>query len=130
MEAIGLRTLSRHVAIVDDDAPMRVALARLLRIHGIESRGYPSAPAFLAALPSAMPYCLIVDVNMPGMTGLDLQRELLSLGVHLPTIVITGIEDESIAASAKGLGAAAFLYKPLTRDDLMAAIHVAAKKRH
>src|SRR5262245_4588416 len=124
---------SGHVAILDDDASTRVALARLLRVHGIDSRGYPSARAFLAALPSAMPYCLIVDVNMPGTTGLDLQRELLKLGAHIPTIVITAVEDESIAEAAS-LGAAAFLTKPLDHDmligtiNLMAAINVGAKK--
>lgn len=124
---------SGHVAIVDDDASTREALARLLRVHGIDSRGYPSARAFLAALPSAMPYCLIVDVNMPGMTGLDLQRELLKLGVHIPTIVITAVDDESVAEAAS-LGAAAFLAKPLDHDlligaiNLMAAINVVAKK--
>src|SRR5262245_9074266 len=114
---------SGHVAIVDDDASTRVALARLLRAHGIESRGYPSARAFLAALPPAMPYCLIVDVNMPGMTGFDLQRELLRLGVHIPTIAITGVEDESIAEAAS-LGAAAFLTKPLDHDVLIGAINL------
>ena len=125
---------SGHVAIVDDDASTRVALARLLRVHGIDSRGYPSARAFLAALPSAMPYCLIVDVNMPGKTGLDLQLELLKLGVHIPTIVITAVEDESAAEAAASLGAAAFLTKPLDHDlligaiNLMAAINVVAKK--
>jgi len=119
---------SGHVAIVDDDASIRVALARMLRVHGSDSRAYPSARAFLAELPAAMPYCLIVDVNMPGMTGLDLQCELLMLGVRVPTIVITGVEDENIAARARDLGASAFLYKPLTSDALMAAIKAAANK--
>ena len=119
---------SEHVAIVDDDASMRVALARLLHAHGIDARGYPSARAFLAVLPTTMPWCLILDVDMPGMTGLDLQRELLRLGVHVPTVVITGVGDETIAASAKALGAIAFLSKPFSRDALMAAINVAAKE--
>jgi len=119
---------SGHVAIVNDDSSMCVALARLLRVHGIDSRSYPSARAFLAALPSAMPYCLIVDVDMPGMTGLEMQRELLKLGVHIPTIVITGVEDDSIAARAKSIGAITFLPKPLAQDALMAAINAAAKK--
>jgi FixJ family two-component response regulator len=90
---------SGYIAIVDDDAPIREALARLLRAHGIKSRSYPSARAFLKALPSDMPDCLIVDINLPEMTGLELQRELLNLGIHIPTIVITGVDEESIAAS-------------------------------
>ena len=84
-----MQQLSGHVAIVDDDASMRVALARLLAVHKIDCRTYPSARAFLASLPSAMPICLILDVDMPEMTGLDLQRELLRLSVQIPTIVIT-----------------------------------------
>ena len=117
------------VAIVDDDASIREALARLLRVHGINSRNYPSARAFLEALPFHMPDCLIVDVNMPEMTGIELQRELLNRGIRIPTIVITASNDKSIAASAASLGAAAFLLKPVPRDALMAAIN-SAKKRH
>jgi FixJ family two-component response regulator len=70
---------SGYVAIVDDDASMRGALARLLRVHGINSRNYPSARAFLEALSSRVPDCLIVDVNMPDMTGIELQCELFEL---------------------------------------------------
>ena len=74
---------SGYVAIVDDDASMREALARLLRVHGINSWNYPSAraflEAFLEALPSHVPDCLIVDVNMPDMTGIELQCELFEL---------------------------------------------------
>ena len=118
-----------YVAIVDDDASMRKALARLLRIHGINSRSYPSARVFLEGLSSGMPDCLIVDVNMPEMTGIELQRELLNRGVRIPTIVITASNDKSIAASAASLEAAAFLVKPVPRNALMAAIN-SAKKRH
>ena len=120
---------SGYVAIVDDDASLREALARLLRVQGINSRNYPLARAFLEALPSHTPDCLIVDVNMPDMTGTELQCELLNYGVRIPTIVITGSDDKSIAASALSLGALAFFLKPVTRDPLMAAIK-SAKKWH
>jgi FixJ family two-component response regulator len=119
-----------YVAIVDDDPSIRNALARLLRVHGINSRSYPSARAFLEVLPSHMPDCLIVDVNMPDMNGIELQRELLNCGVSIPTIVITASDDnKSFAASAASLGAAAFFLKPVPRDALMIAIN-SAKKRH
>jgi len=121
---------SGYVAIVDDDAPTRRALARLLRMHGISGENYPSARAFLESLPSHMPDCLIVDVNMPDMTGIELQRELLNRGVRIPTIVITGSNDKSIAASAASLGAAAFLPKPLVPDALVAAINSVTRRRH
>lgn len=123
-----MQHLPGHVAIVDDDGPTRVALARLLTVHNIGSMGYPSARVFLAALPSAMPICLIVDVNMPEMTGLDLQRELLTRGVRIPTIVISAHGDETVAATAISLGAEAFLSKPMIRDQLMAAINSAVNK--
>jgi CheY-like chemotaxis protein len=120
---------SGYIAIVDDDAPMRKALARLLRVQGINSRSYPSARAFLEALPSHMPDCLIVDVNMPDMTGIELQCELLNSGVSIPTIVITATDDKGIAARAASLGAVAFFLKPVPRDALMAAVN-SAKKPH
>jgi FixJ family two-component response regulator len=125
------RSGSGYVAIVDDDASVRQALARLLRVHGINSRNYPSARALLNALTqhTDLPDCLIVDVNMPDMTGIELQRELLNSGVRIPAIVITASDDREIAASASSLGAAAFFLKPVPRDALMVAIN-SAKKRH
>jgi len=90
----------RYVAIVEDDVSTREALARLLRVHGINSRSYPTARAFLKERPSNMPDCLIIDPNMPEMTGIELQRELLNLGVRIPIIVVTASDDESIASAA------------------------------
>jgi FixJ family two-component response regulator len=110
------------VAIVDDDAATREALARLLRIHRIESRTYASARAFLEAISSGVPNCLIVDVNMPDMTGLELQRELLNAGTRIPTIVVTANDDARVAVSAASLGAAAFFQKPVASEELIAAV--------
>jgi FixJ family two-component response regulator len=70
-----------------------------------------------------MPASLIVDVNMPEMTGLDLQSELLRLGVHIPTIVITATDDETVAGRSAALGAKNFLFRPLKREALMKAIN-------
>lgn len=114
-----------HVAIVDDDASLRRALERLLRVQGIKSQAYPSAITFLEALPSGLPDCLIVDVNMPEMTGIELQRELLSRGISIPTIVISANDDKNIAANARSLGAAAFFVKPVPQSALMAMIDAA-----
>lgn len=121
---------SAQVVIVDDDASTRVALARLLRVHGIDCRSYPSARAFLSELPLGKPDCLIVDVNMPEMTGLDLQRELLKRGIDIPTIVITAVDDDDVMASANSLGAEAFLFKPVGQEALMAAVKNAVKRRN
>ena len=75
-----------------------------------------------------MPVCLIVDANMPEMTGLDLQREFLKLGIDIPTIIITAVEDEGVAADAASLGAEALMPKPISRETLMAAINSATRK--
>ena len=115
-------TRSGHVAIVDDDPSIRTALARLLGRHGIECRTYSSARDFLEALPSGPPHCLIVDVNMPDMTGLELQRELSNAGFRIPAIVITANADQRMARAAASLGAVAFLPKPVPADKLMAAV--------
>jgi FixJ family two-component response regulator len=125
---------SGYVAIVDDDVSMRVALARLLRMHGINSQSFASARALLNAVSSTQssdtPNCLIVDVNMPDMNGIELQRELLNRCTSIPTIVITASDDKGIAASAASLGAVAFFLKPVPRDALMAAINSAQKRHH
>jgi FixJ family two-component response regulator len=116
-----------HVAVVDDDTSMRVALSRFFAVLRIDCRTYSSGEAFLMALPSPMPTCLILDVNMPDMTGIELRRQLLNQGIHIPTIFITGVHDERAERYAESLGAEAFLYKPVGREALMAALYCAVK---
>jgi FixJ family two-component response regulator len=106
---------------------MRKALAGLLSAHGIDARTYGSARDFLEALPSGMPDCLIVDLNMPYMSGLELQRELLRVGARIPTIVVTARDDKSYRDQCRGLGAMAYLVKPVSPDALIAAINSAAR---
>ncbi len=108
------------VAVVDDDAVARAAVARLLRAHGIECRLYASAGDFLAALPAGAPDCLIVDVEMPDMNGMDLQRELSRLGAAIPTIMVTG--RHSYRDQCRVLGASAYLLKPVGTEQLISAI--------
>src|SRR6478735_2176551 len=81
------------IAIVDDDPSVLKALARLLRAHALHVRTYTSAREFLAALPEWPPDCLIVDLHMPEMTGLELQRHLTDSGIKIPTIVITSYNE-------------------------------------
>ena len=113
----------RHVAIVDDDVATRKALARLLRAHGLDSRTYASGPDFLKALPFEAPDCLITDVNMPEMTGLELQGELAHRGLHIPTVVITGFDLDGVRDKCVALGAVAYLRKPVEGETLIAAIN-------
>jgi FixJ family two-component response regulator len=118
---------SRSIAIIDDDPPVLKALSRLLRGRGLNPRTYGSARAFLAALPDEWPDCLIVDFQMPEMTGLELQEHLTDRGIEIPTIVISAVGDSGVAAQCVAAGAVAFLSKPFESSSLFAAIDAATR---
>lgn len=111
-----------RIAIVDDDASVRKALSRLLRASSFTPETYGSAREFLDSLPKGRPDCLVVDLQMPEMTGLELQRHLKSQGVHIPTIVITAHSDAGARERCQSAGAAAYLLKPLQSTTLIAVI--------
>jgi FixJ family two-component response regulator len=114
--------VSSWIAIVDDDPSVLKALARLLSARAFQIRTYTSARAFLSALPDGVPECLIVDLQMPDMTGLELQRHLMRNGIRIPTIVITAHNEAGARERCESAGAAAFLAKPLQDTSLLAAI--------
>jgi FixJ family two-component response regulator len=116
------KTLTGFVAIVDDDSAVRKALGRLLGASAIRSRSYASAREFLDSLTSDIPECLIVDLQMPEMTGLELQGELFRAGARIPTIVITAHNEAGLRERCLAAGAAAYLVKPLDGDVLLASI--------
>ena len=116
------KTLTGFVAIVDDDSAVRKALARLLCASAIEARTFSSGREFLDSLPSGTPDCLIVDLQMPEMTGLELQLELARTGARLPTIVITAHNDVGLRERCLAAGAAAYLLKPLDERTLITTI--------
>jgi FixJ family two-component response regulator len=116
------KTLTGFVAIVDDDSAVRKALARLLCASAIEARTFSSGREFLDSLPSGTPDCLIVDLQMPEMTGLELQLELARTGARLPTIVITAHNDAGLRERCLAAGAAAYLLKPLDEGILITTI--------
>ena len=113
---------SPWIAIVDDDPSVLKGLARLLRARAFEVKTYTSARDFLAALPEGLPECLIVDLQMPELTGLELHRHLTRSGVQIPTIVITAHNEAGARERCESAGAAAFLSKPLQDTSLLAAI--------
>lgn len=113
---------SSWIAIVDDDPSILKALARLLRAHRLSSRTFVSGRDFLEAIQAGQPECLIVDLQMPDMTGLELQHHLLRSQVRIPTIVITAHGDTATRQSCEAAGATGFLTKPLDERDLLAAI--------
>ena len=114
--------VSSWIAIVDDDPSVLKALARLLSARAFQIRTYTSAREFLSALPGGLPECLIVDLQMPDMTGLELQRHLTRNGIQIPTIVITAHNEAGARERCEFAGAAAFLAKPLQDTSLLAAI--------
>ena len=116
------------IAIVDDDPSVLKALARLLRVHAFEVRTFTSAHDFLTALPEGRPDCLIVDLQMPEMTGLELQNHLNCAGVRIPTIVITAQNEAGTRERCECAGASAFLSKPIQDTALLAAIDCIAAR--
>lgn len=113
------------VHLIDDDDGVRQSLAFLLATAGLAVRVYESGVAFLAALGTLQPGCIVSDVRMPGIDGLELQRRLTALGVHLPVIIMTGHADVPLAVEAMKAGAVDFIEKPFDDELLLSAIRVA-----
>ena len=113
------------VHVVDDDEGQRESLAFLLRSAGIEVRSFESAKAFLDVLPGAAPGCVITDVRMPDMSGIELLRRLKELKIGVPVIVITGHGDIALAVEAMKIGATDFFEKPFNDDLLVASVRAA-----
>jgi FixJ family two-component response regulator len=113
------------VHIVDDDASVREALSSLMRSIGFHAHTYASAREFLDSKCLNAPGCLILDVRLPGLSGLDLQRELKQADIHIPVILITGHGDIAMSVSAMKAGAVDFLTKPFRDQDLLDSIHQA-----
>jgi FixJ family two-component response regulator len=116
-------SLEPVVLIIDDDPLMRQALENLLQSVGHVARAFASTEAFLATERPDAPGCLVLDVRLPGQSGLELQRRLAAAGVALPIIFITGHGDVPMSVSAMKAGAIEFLIKPFRDQDLLDAIH-------
>ncbi len=112
------------VLVIDDDPELRDSVARLLRSVGQEAKLFASISDFLEADPPAGPTCLVLDVRLPGRSGLDLQRELAAANRELPIIFITGHGDVPMSVQAMKGGAIEFLTKPFRDQDLLDAIEV------
>jgi FixJ family two-component response regulator len=112
------------VVIVDDDPAIRESLQSLLRSVGLEYKGFASVQEFLTSERPDGPACLILDVRLPGRSGLELQRELSASGIHLPIIFITGHADIPMSVQAMKGGAIEFLTKPFRDQDLLDAIQL------
>ncbi|APH74021.1 response regulator FixJ [Aquibium oceanicum] len=116
------------VHIVDDEEPVRKSLAFMLTVSGFAARLHESATAFLAAAPTIRDGCLVTDLRMPDLSGVDLIRKLKDAGVNIPAIVITGHGDVPMAVEAMKAGALDFIEKPFEDEVLIAAIERAARE--
>jgi FixJ family two-component response regulator len=119
------------VGVIEDDAGLRVSLGRLLHAGGFETALFDSAEAYIAAPPSRELLCLIVDVHLAGMSGIDLQRLLRREGFHVPIIITTGNRHEAIRERAHQEGCVAFFWKPVSADALLELLgSLARQSRH
>lgn len=116
------------VFVIDDDAAMRESLQSLVRSVGLEVRAFGSAREFLQSKRPDAPGCLVLDVRLPGESGLDLQNELAAMNVHLPIIFITGHGDIPMTVQAMKAGAVEFLSKPFRGQDLLDATRLAIEQ--
>jgi FixJ family two-component response regulator len=116
------------IFIVDDDQAVRDGLTALLGVKGYALQTFESAEHFLEGLPPKATGCAVIDIRMPGMNGLELQRELKRRGQLLPVIIITGHGDVPLAVAALKAGAIDFLEKPFDSDALLASIEEALRR--
>lgn len=116
------------VHLIDDDESARDSLAFMLEASDYDVRTYEAAPAFLEALPGIVPGCIITDVRMPDMTGIELVHRLNALQVTMPVIVITGHGDIPLAIEAMRAGVVDFIEKPFSEDRLLEALSMAAER--
>ena len=117
-----MSTAKPVVAIVDDEEGVRRALQRLIRSGGFAAETFPSGEAFLDALPTRQPDCVVLDLHMPGVNGFDVQSRIADSHLHLPVIVITGHDTTESQARVLAAGAAAYLRKPVDGEALLDAI--------
>jgi two-component system, LuxR family, response regulator FixJ len=116
------------VHVIDDDQAVRQSIEFLLRTSGVMACTYESASAFLNALPTIESGCVITDVRMPGISGIDLLRRLSEMQIKLPVIVVTGHGDVPLAVEAMKIGAIDFLEKPFDDEHLLGAVRSALNR--
>jgi len=110
------------ICIIEDDESVRRALGRLIRSLGLDAQSYATAEEFLESIEHTLPSCLILDVNLPGLNGLELQRRLQAEGRNIPVVVITAYANEEVREQAIKAGAIAFLPKPFEELMLLQAV--------
>jgi FixJ family two-component response regulator len=123
-----VKQIDSIVFVIDDDPSVRDAIKSLIRSVGMHVETFASAQEFLASNRPDVPACLVLDVRMPGLSGLDLQREMVDAGIRIPVIFITGHGDIPMSVRAMKAGALEFLTKPFRDQDLLDAISQAVER--
>ena len=128
IDSVFMRDAAPIVFVVDDDPSVRRAIKRLIGSVGLQVELFGSAQEFLQAGHSAVPGCLVLDIRLPGISGLDFQRELAQANIHMPIIFISAHGDIPMTVRAMKAGAVEFLTKPFRDQDLLDAIHLALER--
>ncbi len=121
-------TTTPVVFVVDDDPSVRSSLKFLISTVGLQAESFDSADTFLQRKPSDAPSCLVLDVRLPGLSGLDFQRELAARNIRIPIVFITGHGDIPMTVRAMKAGAVEFLTKPFRDQDLLDAVRIALER--
>jgi FixJ family two-component response regulator len=113
-----------HIAVVDDEAAVLKAIKRLLSSSGLDAMTYPSGQSFLDSLAHRRPDCVVLDLHMPQLGGLDVLRHLSSVGMRLPIVILTAHDEPGAHAQCMAAGAMAYLVKPLDEHTLLSTIRL------
>ncbi|MFQ6162845.1 response regulator transcription factor [Sinorhizobium meliloti] len=118
-----LESPPRTVAVVEDDPSMRRSVERLLKVSGFATEGHSSAEAFLSRANVSQIGCVVLDIHLGGMSGIELWHRLKASGINLSVIFITGVDDEALELEAVEAGCVAYLHKPFPADLLIGAVN-------
>lgn len=124
-----MTTAGLYIAVVDDEAPVRTALGRLLRLAQYEVAAFGSGDEFLASLTARVPECVILDVHMPGIAGFAVQAQLRAASFDIPAVFITASDDSGLDAAVVDAQGIALLRKPFTNDQLLKAVSEAIGRK-
>jgi two-component system response regulator FixJ len=123
-----VQTPRLFIAVVDDELSVRKALSRLLRVSGLDVETFANGLDFLEFVRARRPDCLVLDVNLPGLSGLEVQNRLAEAGIRMPTVVITGHDGPDLRDRVLTAGAAVYLLKPVDKKTLLNAVNLAVKE--
>lgn len=124
-----MSTRAKTIAVVDDDTSMRIGVERLLNAHGYATKAFASAEAFLDPGAETDADCLVLDINLGGMSGIELRHRLSACGRVVPTIFMTALDDETVRTRALESGCVAYLLKPFVSRSLIDAVETAVAPR-